>query len=126
MPLDFWTTACLYGATSVAAGAFGAHGLRARGIPDAKIASWSTAAQYQLVHSAALLAVEAASPGKNLLYAKSFLLAGMTLFSGSIYLLVLDPQRFKFLGPVTPIGGLALIAGWGALAVGSRGRALLK
>ncbi|OQN99480.1 hypothetical protein B0A48_14458 [Cryoendolithus antarcticus] len=80
----------------------------------------------QLVHSAALLAVEAASPGKNLLYAKSFLLAGMTLFSGSIYLLVLDPQRFKFLGPVTPIGGLALIAGWGALAVGSRGRTLLK
>ena len=44
------------------------------------------------------------------------------MFSGSIYLLVLDPQRFKALGPVTPIGGLALIAGWVALAAGSRGR----
>jgi len=58
-------------------------------------------------------------------FAKSALMTGMTLFSGSIYLLVLDPQRFKFLGPVTPLGGLALIAGWGALAVGSRGRALM-
>jgi len=48
--------------------------------------------------------------------------AGITMFSGSIYLLVLDPQRFKALGPVTPIGGAALIAGWVALAVGSRGR----
>jgi len=48
--------------------------------------------------------------------------AGMTMFSGSIYLLVLDPQRFKALGPVTPLGGVALIAGWVALAVGSRGR----
>ena len=55
----------------------------------------------------------------------AFLLtAGMTLFSGSIYLLTLDPVRFKALGPVTPIGGLCLIAGWGALAFGSRGRVL--
>jgi len=46
----------------------------------------------------------------------------MTMFSGSVYLLVLDPQRFRALGPVTPIGGAALIAGWVALAVGSRGR----
>jgi len=50
--------------------------------------------------------------------------AGMTMFSGSIYLLTLDPQRFKALGPVTPLGGLCLIAGWGALAFGSRGRAI--
>jgi len=44
------------------------------------------------------------------------------MFSGSIYLLVLDPQRFKALGPVTPLGGLCLIGGWVALAAGSRGR----
>ena len=48
----------------------------------------------------------------------------MAMFSGSIYLLVLDPQRFKFLGPVTPLGGACLIGGWVALAVGSRGRSL--
>ena len=46
--------------------------------------------------------------------------AGMTMFSGSIYLLVLDPARFKFLGPVTPLGGLALIGGWLALGFGPR------
>ena len=44
------------------------------------------------------------------------------MFSGSIYLLVLDPQRFKALGPVTPLGGLCLIGGWVALAFGSKGR----
>lgn len=43
------------------------------------------------------------------------------MFSGSIYLLVLDPVRFKFLGPVTPIGGLCLIAGWVTLGFGRRG-----
>lgn len=47
-------------------------------------------------------------------------MAGMTMFSGSIYLLVLDPQRFKGLGPVTPLGGLCLIGGWVALAFGKR------
>lgn len=46
----------------------------------------------------------------------------MTMFSGSIYLLILDRERFKFLGPVTPLGGLSLIGGWVALAFASRGR----
>jgi uncharacterized membrane protein YgdD (TMEM256/DUF423 family) len=50
----------------------------------------------------------------------------MTMFSGSIYLLVLDPQRFKAMGPITPLGGVALIGGWVALAVGSRRRIALK
>lgn len=49
------------------------------------------------------------------------LTAGMTMFSGSIYLLVLDPARWKFLGPVTPLGGLCLIGGWVSLAVGGKG-----
>jgi uncharacterized membrane protein YgdD (TMEM256/DUF423 family) len=49
------------------------------------------------------------------------LTAGMTMFSGSIYLLVLDPQRFKVLGRVTPLGGVCLIAGWVTLAVRGRG-----
>jgi hypothetical protein len=44
----------------------------------------------------------------------------MTMFSGSIYLLVLDPQRFKAVGPITPLGGLCLIGGWVALAFGKR------
>lgn len=43
----------------------------------------------------------------------------MTLFSGSLYLLTLDPQKYRKMGPVTPVGGLALIAGWAALAIGA-------
>ena len=47
--------------------------------------------------------------------------AGMTMFSGSLYALTLDAERFRFMGPVTPLGGLCLIAGWLALAFGKRG-----
>lgn len=72
----------------------------------------------QLVHSGVLLLSSAVAP-KNTLAASLFV-AGMTMFSGSIYLLVLDPQRFKVLGPVTPLGGLCLIGGWVALAFGKR------
>ncbi|KAJ9644546.1 hypothetical protein H2201_000320 [Coniosporium apollinis] len=114
----FWTLGCLYGATSVAFGAFGAHGLKKRIADPAKLNNWATAAHYQLVHSGVLLLTASVAP-KNKVAASLFTI-GMTMFSGSIYLLVLDPQRFKFLGPVTPLGGLCLIGGWAALAFGSR------
>jgi uncharacterized membrane protein YgdD (TMEM256/DUF423 family) len=82
-------------------------------------ANWGTAAQYQLIHSAVLTFASVAAPQNTL--AMSLFTAGMTMFSGSLYLLVLDPQRWgKYLGPVTPIGGLALIGGWVALAVTKR------
>lgn len=110
-----WRVGALYGATAVAFGAFGAHGLKNRISDPAKLASWSTAAHYQLAHSVAMLAVRG-NP-----VASTFFAAGMTMFSGSIYALVLDPERFKFLGPVTPIGGVCLILGWLTL-VFSRGR----
>ncbi|RKF64966.1 UPF0382 membrane protein [Erysiphe neolycopersici] len=118
MPISFWTIGSLYGASSVALGAFGAHGLRKRISDSSKITSWGTAAQYQLIHSGVLLLTTVAVP-KNTLAAGLFT-AGMTMFSGSIYLLVLDPQRYKFLGPVTPLGGLCLIGGWVALAFGKK------
>lgn len=66
----------------------------------------------QLVHSVALLIA------RDNLIAAGLFTAGMTMFSGSIYSLILDPARFKFLGPVTPIGGLCLIGGWLSLAFG--------
>jgi uncharacterized membrane protein YgdD (TMEM256/DUF423 family) len=72
-----------------------------------------------------MLLLTAAAAPKNKVAAACFV-AGMTLFSGSIYLLTLDPQRFRVLGPVTPIGGLFLIGGWVALAVGSKGRFMPK
>ncbi|KAI6088177.1 hypothetical protein F4821DRAFT_234790 [Hypoxylon rubiginosum] len=108
----FWTLACLYGASAVGFGAFGAHGLKKTITDPARLANFATAAHYQLVHSAALLfAAQSGNPVSGLLFT-----AGMTMFSGSIYALVLDPARFKFLGPVTPLGGLCLIGGWIMLA----------
>ena len=71
------------------------------------------------MHSLALTLTSYATPHNTL--AAGLFTTGMTMFSGSIYLLVLDPARFKFLGPVTPLGGLCLIGGWTALAFGGRG-----
>ncbi|KXL51545.1 hypothetical protein M433DRAFT_60106 [Acidomyces richmondensis BFW] len=125
MASPFWTTGCLFGASSVIFGAFGAHGLKKRIADPQRLANWNTAAHYQLMHSIALLVAEQAFPGtRNNVWSKSLFTAGMTMFSGSIYLLVLNPERFKSLGPVTPLGGLCLIGGWVALGIGSRGRML--
>jgi uncharacterized membrane protein YgdD (TMEM256/DUF423 family) len=65
-----------------------------------------------------LLLSTAVAPQNKL--AAGLFTAGMTMFSGSLYLLTLDPQRFKAMGPVTPLGGLCLIGGWVALAFGRR------
>ncbi|KAI1258477.1 hypothetical protein F5Y18DRAFT_346176 [Xylariaceae sp. FL1019] len=110
----YWTLGCVYGATAVCMGAFGSHGLKKIVTDPAKLSSFGTAAHYQLIHSVALLVASRAAPENTL--AANLFTAGMTMFSGSIYALVLDPARFRFLGPVTPLGGLCLIGGWAALA----------
>merc|ERR1712098_792749 len=76
----FWTIGCIYGASAVTLGAFGAHGLKKRIADPAKLANWGTAAQYQLIHSGILLVATTAAP-KNTLAASLFV-AGMTMFSG--------------------------------------------
>lgn len=103
--------AAVSGVLAVVAGAFGAHGLKGRLTPD-QLASWATASQYHLIHSVALLALAlfAASSGKSIRLPASLFSAGIVLFSGSIYLLLLTKMRW--LGPVTPVGGLILILGW--------------
>ncbi|KAK0610727.1 hypothetical protein B0T17DRAFT_500306 [Bombardia bombarda] len=106
----FWKIGAIYGAAAVGLGAFGAHGLKKHISDPKRIANWGTAAQYQLVHSVVVL-IAANHP-----LAAGLLTTGMTLFSGSLYALTLDPERFRFMGPVTPLGGLFLIAGWLALA----------
>ncbi|KAF1915299.1 hypothetical protein BDU57DRAFT_269138 [Ampelomyces quisqualis] len=120
----FWTIGTLAGASSIMLGAFGAHGLRARlsGSDTTRLANWNMAAQYQLVHSAVLMFTAVVAPRNRL--AMGLFTGGMGLFCGSIYLLALDAQRFKVLGPVTPVGGLCLIGGWVALA--ARGRPVFK
>ncbi|KAI1328900.1 hypothetical protein F5Y16DRAFT_367573 [Xylariaceae sp. FL0255] len=109
----YWTLGCIYGATAVCFGAFGSHGLKKIITDPAKLARFGTAAQYQLIHSVALLVASRAAPENKL--AAGLFTAGMTMFSGSIYALVLNPN-LRFLGPVTPVGGLCLISGWVALA----------
>jgi uncharacterized membrane protein YgdD (TMEM256/DUF423 family) len=100
----------------VAAGAFGAHGLKLRVSPD-QLAVFETAVRYQLVHALALLAVTWAAarfPGRATTLAALFFILGTVLFSGSLYAMVLTGVRG--LGVITPVGGVALLAGWACLA----------
>ena len=103
--------AAISGTLAVVAGAFGAHGLKAKLGPE-QLASWSTAAQYHLLNSVVLLALGlfAAYSGRSIKLPASLFSIGILLFSGSIYLLLLTKMRW--LGPVTPIGGVFLIVGW--------------
>ena len=101
-------SACL----SVAAGAFGAHALKASFSPEALV-TWETAARYQMYHALAMLAVGLAAQAlrtTSLRVAGLLFLIGTLVFSGSLYALVLTGERW--LGAITPIGGLALMAGW--------------
>ncbi|KAI9477385.1 hypothetical protein BX667DRAFT_291734 [Coemansia mojavensis] len=107
--------AAIMGATGVALGAFGAHGLKKIIDDPDKIESWNSAARYQLIHAGALLAFSAT--GRTARYVPALWTAGVTMFSGSIYCLVLNKERFRMLGPVTPLGGVFMIAGWLALLV---------
>lgn len=99
------------GALAVVCGAFGAHALKSRLTAD-QLSAWNTAVLYHLLHSVVILALAlyAAHAAKPTTLPMWLFAAGIALFSGSIYLLVLTKQ--SWLGPVTPIGGLLLIAGW--------------
>jgi uncharacterized membrane protein YgdD (TMEM256/DUF423 family) len=101
---------------SVAAGAFGAHALKARLSADL-LAVFETGARYQMYHSLGLIAVawaHARWPGGVTVAAGWLLVAGTVLFSGSLYALALSGVRV--LGAVTPFGGAAALAGWLLLA----------
>jgi uncharacterized membrane protein YgdD (TMEM256/DUF423 family) len=111
------TLAALLLAIAVALGAFGAHAMKARLAPDLQ-AVWQTAVQYHVWHALGLLGV-----GLYLLHrpyapiagwSAWLFVAGIVLFSGSLYLLALTGTRT--LGAVTPVGGAAFIAGWLAFA----------
>lgn len=108
-----WTyaTAAL-GSAAIFLGAFGAHGLASKVTPE-KLANWRTAALYHLVHAVALLALVlyARATGRSITLPASLFTAGIVLFSGSIYVLVLGGPG-KIFGPITPLGGLCMAAGW--------------
>lgn len=112
-----WLVAgALLAAVAVAAGAFGAHGLRGRLSPG-DLATFETAARYQMYHGLGLVAVALlAERGITGLNVSGWLfLVGILLFSGSLYLLTLAGLRW--MGAVTPLGGVAFILGWVMLAV---------
>jgi uncharacterized membrane protein YgdD (TMEM256/DUF423 family) len=106
---------------AVATGAFGAHGLAARLAPRF-LEIWKTGAHYHLVHSLALVAVGIWLSGTSLegfpaslaRAAAGAFTFGIVVFSGSLYLLALT--EIRWLGAITPIGGLGMMAGWGLMA----------
>ena len=114
----FFALGALSGAMAVALGAFGAHGLKTR-LPVDLLATFETGVRYQMYHALALLAVAWAVTrwsGSNLPAAAGWLfVAGTVLFSFSLYALALTGQRW--LGAITPLGGVAFVAGWVCLAL---------
>lgn len=114
---QFITIAAISGATGVALGAFGAHALK-NILTSEMMAVYQTAVQYQMIHALGLLATGILGKfirSDALKWAGGAFIAGMILFSGSLYLLSLTGVRA--LGMVTPLGGVSFIIGWLALAL---------
>ncbi|HXU87465.1 MAG TPA: DUF423 domain-containing protein [Methylomirabilota bacterium] len=112
----FLAIGCVSAVVAVVLGAFGAHGLRARLVPD-MLSTFEIGVRYQMYHALALLAVGILlprSPSPALAVAGWLFVAGTVVFSGSLYVLAVTGQRW--LGAVTPLGGAAFIAGWLVLA----------
>lgn len=112
----FFAVGCVSALVAVALGAFGAHGLRGRLVPD-MLMSFEIGVRYQMYHALGLLAVGLALsrwPSSAVALAGWLFIAGTLVFSGTLYLLAVSGQRW--LGAVTPVGGAAFIAGWLVLA----------
>jgi len=120
MERRFMSLGALSAFIAVAAGAFGAHALRAR-LDPGMLAAFETGARYQMHHALALMVVAWASTrwsGKLTAAAGWMFVAGTVLFSGSLYAMALTGQRS--LGAITPLGGVAFLTGWLCLAFAAR------
>lgn len=105
------------GMLAVILGAFAAHGLKGR-LSESLMSAFQTGVQYQMYHSLALILLVVLyrqMPQSLLIWSGGFMLAGIVLFSGSLYLLALT--QVKWFGPITPLGGLCFIAGWALLGL---------
>jgi uncharacterized membrane protein YgdD (TMEM256/DUF423 family) len=107
----------IFGALAVVAGAFGAHWLSGR-IPEPSLDAYRIGAQYHLIHAAVLLglAIYGEATGRKITRQAGLLVLGMSLFSGSLYLLA--ATNIRSFGVITPLGGLLLIAAWCDIAFG--------
>lgn len=117
-------TASIFAVLAVALGAFGAHGLEQITGDEKILNSFRTGVQYQMYHALALLAVALVYerfPNRWIRWAGTCFVTGIILFSGSLYLLAflkVQGLAVKFVGPITPLGGLFFIAGWLCLLIG--------
>ena len=102
------------GFLAVALGAFGAHGLHDVLEKNGRLATWETAVLYHLTHAVVLLVIATLRPLRPAAW--WLVLAGVAIFSGTLYVLALT--NVKWLGAITPLGGVCLLAGWLALAFG--------
>ena len=115
----FFILGSVLGGIAVAAGAFGAHGLKNTVTPE-RLGTFETAVRYQMYHALALLALAWAithwpEQAKWLVVGGWLFLVGVILFSGSLYILVLS--GIKWLGAITPLGGVAFVGGWLCLVI---------
>jgi uncharacterized membrane protein YgdD (TMEM256/DUF423 family) len=108
MSISFFRIAAVLCFLAVALGAFGAHSLKAALELRGTLNTWHTAVLYHFIHAIALLVL--ALYGANNRGAWWLLFAGIVLFSGSLYAIALT--NLRWLGPVTPLGGLCFLAGW--------------
>ena len=119
MDRTFLLAGAIAGLVGVAFGAFGAHGLRGRLTPE-MLTVFETGVRYQMYHALALLLTASLLPrmaGKLMVAAGWCFVGGIVLFSGSLYLLAVT--GVTVLGAITPIGGVAFLAGWLLLIVAS-------
>jgi uncharacterized membrane protein YgdD (TMEM256/DUF423 family) len=100
---------------AVALGAFGAHALKAALESSGMLDAWNKAVLYHFLHGVALVALALYGAGNRATCL--FFVAGILLFSGSLYAMALIPQSRDWLGPITPLGGLCFLAGWAWLVI---------
>jgi uncharacterized membrane protein YgdD (TMEM256/DUF423 family) len=120
MDRTFFSIGSVSAFLAIAAGAFGAHALRGKLTPE-YLAVFETAARYQMYHALGLIAVAwalARWPGVLTQSAGWLFVVGTVLFSGSLY--VLSLTRIRWLGAITPLGGVAFLAGWLLLALAAQ------
>lgn len=100
---------CLFAASGIGLGAFGAHGLEAKLVANDTVDAWNTAVLYHLIHAVALFVLAAVDTLKSK-WSFTLMSVGILLFSGSLYALALT--KIGVFGPITPLGGTAFIAAW--------------
>ncbi len=118
MTRRFVLLGAIFAFLGVGFGAFGAHALQATLTANGREATYETAVQYQLIHALALLAaawVGSQWPGRWSRWAGYLFAAGIVVFSGSLYILAIFDIRF--MGAITPLGGVCFLAGWACVGL---------